>query len=117
QPTGRRNGTKDTGMAKRKRAEVKMENQWTNGLFICGGCNAKIGLGDLNNILSHLPQQSDQNLLVGFDSSDDAAVYQLSEDMAMIQTMDFFPAMVSDPRLFGQIAAANAMSAVFAMGG
>ncbi|MEG0267713.1 MAG: selenide, water dikinase SelD [Carnobacterium sp.] len=104
-------------MAKRKRAKLKMENQWMDGLFICGGCNAKIGPGDLSDILAGLPKQKDGNLLVGFDSADDAAVYQLNEDLAMIQTMDFFPAMVSDPRLFGQIAAANAMSDVFAMGG
>ena len=94
-----------------------MENQWNNGLFICGGCNSKIGPGDLSNILKKLPQQRDENLLVGFDSSDDAAVYQLTEELAMIQTMDFFPTMVSDPHLFGQIAATNAMSDVFAMGG
>lgn len=94
-----------------------MDNQWTNDLFICGGCNAKMGPGDLSDILKRLPQQSDENLLIGFDTSDDAAVYQLREDLAMIQTMDFFPTMVSDPRLFGQIAATNAMSDVFAMGG
>ena len=94
-----------------------MENQWLDGLFICGGCNAKIGPGDLSSILETLPKQEDKHLLVGFDSADDAAVYQLTEELAMIQTMDFFPAMVSDPRLFGQIAAANAMSDVFAMGG
>lgn len=94
-----------------------MKNQVTDGLFICGGCNAKIGPGDLNGILASLPRQDDDQLLVGFDSSDDAAVYQLNKDLALIQTVDFFPAMVSDPRLFGQIAAANAMSDVFAMGG
>lgn len=94
-----------------------MESEWTNGLFICGGCNSKIGPGDLSSILGKLPQQSDENLLVGFDSSDDAAVYKLNDELAMIQTMDFFPTMVSNPRLFGQIAATNAMSDVFAMGG
>lgn len=94
-----------------------MENQWMDGLFICGGCNAKIGPGDLSGILAKLPKQTDKNLLVGFDSADDAAVYQLNNELAMIQTMDFFPAMVSDPHLFGQIAATNAMSDVFAMGG
>lgn len=94
-----------------------MENDWTNGLFICGGCNAKIGPGELGNILDSLPEQKDDRLLVGFDSADDAAVYRLSDDMALIQTLDFFPTMVSDPYLFGQIAATNAMSDVFAMGG
>ena len=94
-----------------------MSEELTDGLFICGGCNAKIGPGELSKILGTLPKQKDENLLVGFDSSDDAAVYQISEEMAMIQTLDFFPTMVSDPYLFGQIAATNAMSDVFAMGG
>lgn len=59
----------------------------------------------------------DPNLLVGYDSSDDAAVYRLSESQAIIQTLDFFPPMVEDPYLFGQIAATNALSDVWAMGG
>ena len=87
-------------------------------LFVCGGCNAKIGPGDLSQILADLPQaQTDPHLLVGFDSTDDAAVYQVADDLAMIQTLDFFPSMVTDPYLFGQIAATNALSDVFAMGG
>src|SRR5690606_10964495 len=59
----------------------------------------------------------DPNLLVGYDSSDDAAVYKLNDDTALIQTLDFFPSMVSDPYLFGKIAATNALSDVSAMGG
>lgn len=59
----------------------------------------------------------DENLLVGFDTSDDAAVYRISEDTAVIQTVDFFPPMVDDPYTFGQVAAANALSDVYAMGG
>ena len=59
----------------------------------------------------------DDNLLVGFDTSDDAAVYRISEETAIIQTVDFFPPMVDDPFLFGQVAAANALSDVYAMGG
>lgn len=64
-----------------------------------------------------MPKLSDPALIVGFDTADDACVYQISEDMAIIQTADFFPPMVDDPYLFGKIAAANALSDVYAMGG
>lgn len=64
-----------------------------------------------------MPKFSDPNLLVGFDTSDDACVYQVSPDLALVQTVDFFPPMVDNPYLFGQIAAANALSDVYAMGG
>ena len=67
--------------------------------------------------MSGLPRTADANLLVGFDSSDDAAVYKVSDDTAVIQTVDFFPPVVDDPYTFGQIAAANALSDVYAMGG
>lgn len=83
-----------------------------------GGCTAKLGAGVLSRILSRLPQGTpDKNLLVGYDSKDDAAVYQISPDMAIVQTLDFFPPMVDDPYTFGQIAAANALSDIYAMGG
>ncbi|NLI20844.1 MAG: selenide, water dikinase SelD [Clostridiales bacterium] len=83
-----------------------------------GGCTAKLGAGVLNHILDRLPKgPADPNLLVGFDSRDDAAVYRVSDELAMVQTLDFFPPMVEDPYLFGQIAAANALSDVYAMGG
>ena len=82
-----------------------------------GGCAAKIGPGTLQGILEQLPRFSDENLLVGIETSDDGAVYRISEDLALIQTLDFFPPMVDDPRLFGQIAAANALSDIYAMGG
>ena len=71
----------------------------------------------LQNALLNIPPAGDPNLLVGFDSSDDGAVYKLSGDIAIINTLDFFPPMVDDPFLFGQIAAANALSDVYAMGG
>ena len=64
-----------------------------------------------------LPPQADPNLLVGFDQSDDAGVYRIGEDIALVQTVDFFTPMVDDPFTFGQIAAANALSDVYAMGG
>ncbi len=83
-----------------------------------GGCTAKLGAGVLSRVLSRLPRgEEDENLLVGFDSRDDAAVYRLSDDTAIVQTLDFFPPMVEDPYLFGQIAAANALSDIYAMGG
>lgn len=83
-----------------------------------GGCTAKLGAGVLSRVLSRLPRgEEDENLLVGFDSRDDAAVYRISDDTAIVQTLDFFPPMVEDPYLFGQIAAANALSDIYAMGG
>lgn len=83
-----------------------------------GGCTAKLGAGILNRILSQLPQgPEDPNLLIGYNSRDDAAVYQVADNLAFVQTLDFFPPMVEDPYTFGQIAAANALSDVYAMGG
>lgn len=68
--------------------------------------------------MRHLPEREyDPNLLVGLDTSDDAGVYKLTEDLAMIQTVDFFTPIVDDPYMFGQIAAANSLSDVYAMGG
>ena len=89
----------------------------TKKMVICGGCNAKIGPGLLGSILEKLPKEKHENLLVGFEASDDAAVIKINQDFALVQTLDFFPAMVSDPYLFGKIAAANALSDVYAMGG
>lgn len=82
-----------------------------------GGCGAKIGPADLTALLSGLQRIPDKNLLVGFDSSDDAAVYDLQNGSSLISTVDFFSPMVEDARTFGRIAAANAMSDVWAMGG
>ena len=83
-----------------------------------GGCTAKLGAGVLSKVLGMLPKGSvDENLLIGYDSKDDAAVYKVSDDVAIVQTLDFFPPMVDDPYIFGQIAATNAISDVFAMGG
>lgn len=76
-----------------------------------------MGPGALNDVIEHLPRQSDPALLVGFDTADDACVFQINQELALIQTADFFPPMVDDPYLFGQIAAANAFSDVYAMGG
>ena len=82
-----------------------------------GGCGAKIGPGELGPLLDGLHTVQDKALLVGFDRRDDAAVYQISPDCAIISTLDFFSPMVDDAALFGRIAAANALSDVYAMGG
>lgn len=81
------------------------------------GCAAKIGPAVLHKVLEQLPTFSNEKLIVGYDTSDDACVYQLDDSTAIIQTVDFFPPMVDDPYVFGQIAAANALSDVYAMGG
>lgn len=82
-----------------------------------GGCTAKLGPGALDHVLKKIPKTKDENLIVGFDSSDDAAVYKLTDELAFVQTLDFFPPMVEDPYTFGQIAATNALSDIYAMGG
>ena len=83
-----------------------------------GGCTAKLGPDLLSHVLAKLPRgEKDSNLLIGYDSCDDAAVYKISDDTAVVQTLDFFPPMVDDPYTFGQIAAANALSDIYAMGG
>ncbi|NLC38343.1 MAG: selenide, water dikinase SelD, partial [Clostridia bacterium] len=76
-----------------------------------------MGPGTLTEILASIPQVEDPRLLVSGATMDDAGVYLLSEELALIQTVDFFTPMVDDPYLFGQVAAANALSDVYAMGG
>ena len=83
----------------------------------CAGCGAKVGAGVLSQLLDGIRVHQDPKLLVGFDKSDDASVYQVSDDLALVQTVDFFPPIADDPYLFGQIAATNALSDVYAMGG
>ena len=82
-----------------------------------GGCASKLAPGSLAAVLARLPKQSDPNLLVGFDTSDDAGIYRIAPGLALVQTVDFFTPLVDDPFLFGQIAATNALSDVYAMGG
>lgn len=82
-----------------------------------GGCAAKIGPDTLSRVLGRLPEFSDPDLIVGFETSDDAAVYKITDDVAVIQTLDFFTPVVDDPYTFGQVAATNALSDVYAMGG
>jgi len=81
------------------------------------GCAAKLSPSILDSVLRSLPKQVDPNVLVGYETSDDAGVYRLTPDLAIVQTTDFFTPIVDDPFLFGQIAAANALSDVYAMGG
>lgn len=83
----------------------------------CAGCGAKVGAGELSKLLEGLKVRQDPNLLVGYDRSDDASVYKLTDELALVQTVDFFPPIADDPYTFGAIAAANALSDVYAMGG
>ena len=87
--------------------------EWTS----CGGCAAKWGATLLADLVSDFPASLDPALLVGLAPFDDAAVYQVTNDVALVSTTDFFPPLVDDPSDFGAIAAANACSDVFAMGG
>jgi selenide,water dikinase len=87
--------------------------EWTS----CGGCAAKWGASLLTEMVRDMPAGSDPSLLVGLAPFDDAAIYQLSPDVALVSTTDFFPPLVDHPSDFGAIAAANACSDVFAMGG
>ena len=82
-----------------------------------GGCASKLAPGLLAAVLSRLPKQTDPNVLVGFDTSDDAGIYRIATNLALVQTIDFFTPLVDDPFTFGQIAATNALSDVYAMGG
>lgn len=93
------------------------ENIQLTKLASCSGCGAKVGAGVLAKLLDNIQTHFDPNLLVGFDKSDDASVYKISDDLALVQTVDFFPPIADDPYLFGQIAATNALSDIYAMGG
>src|SRR3954447_22975885 len=87
--------------------------EWTT----CGGCAAKWGGSPLSGLVRELSSAPDGALLVGLAPFDDAAVYRVTDDLAVVSTTDFFPPLVDDPSDFGAIAAANACSDVFAMGG
>src|SRR4051812_10484984 len=81
------------------------------------GCGCKLSAAALRPIVAALPQPVDERLLVAADTADDAAVVRLTDDLALVQTVDFFPPIVDDPYAFGRIAATNALSDVYAMGG
>ena len=78
---------------------------------------AKLAPGDLAQVLSKLPKQSNENVIVGFDTADDAGVFRLSSDVALVQTVDFFTPVADDPFVYGQVAAVNSLNDVYAMGG
>lgn len=87
--------------------------EWTS----CGGCAAKWGAALLKDLVAEFPTPTDPSLLIGLAPFDDAAIYRVSDEVALVSTTDFFPPLVDDPADFGAIAAANACSDVFAMGG
>jgi selenide, water dikinase len=87
--------------------------EWTS----CGGCAAKWGAALLKDLVADFPAPTDPALMIGLAPFDDAAIYKVSDDVALVSTTDFFPPLVDDPSDFGAIAAANACSDVFAMGG
>ncbi len=93
-------------------ADLKL-TEWTS----CGGCAAKWGAALLKDLVQEMPSGADPSLLVGLAPFDDAAIYQVAPDVALVSTTDFFPPLVDHPADFGAIAAANACSDVFAMGG
>ena len=97
--------------------ERDMEEVRLTQLVRSSGCNAKLPPGDLHKALDNLAQKRRAALIEGFESSDDALVYDLGDGRVLIETVDFFPPMVDDPKIFGEIAAANAISDIYAMGG
>lgn len=81
------------------------------------GCAAKLPPEKLHRVIDNLPLMESERLLEGFENADDALVYRVTDDIVCVQTVDFFPPMVDDPFIFGQVAAANALSDIYAMGG
>ena len=92
-------------------------NNKKNEFITGGGCSSKLSPEILDNILSLLPSKKRDDIVIGFDTKDDGAVIDVGNNIGIIQTLDFFPPIVQDPYIFGQIAAANSMSDVYAMGG
>ena len=95
-----------------KKSEVRL-----TAMVKTSGCAAKLPPEALHSVIDRLPVHKSSRLVEGFETSDDALVYRVSEDIVAIETVDFFPPMVDDPYIFGQVAAANALSDVYAMGG
>jgi selenide, water dikinase len=111
-PRGARSDGRPQGLGAFVIAPVKLTS-----MAKATGCAAKLDPAMLEAVLRQLPHQPDSAVLVGFDTSDDAGVYQLVDDLALVQTVDFFTPIVDEPHRFGEIAAANALSDVYAMGG
>lgn len=82
-----------------------------------GGCAAKLGPGVLSDVLGKLMPKTDEKLIIGLEHSDDAAAYAINDNQILLQTLDFFTPVVDDPYIFGQIAATNSLSDIYAMGG
>jgi selenium donor protein len=95
---------------------LKEHSKLTSGVR-AAGCAAKLNPATLDAVLRKLPRQGNANVLVGFETNDDAGVYRVHEQLAVVQTVDFFTPIVDEPQHFGAIAAANALSDVYAMGG
>src|SRR6187401_240626 len=96
---------------------VNVDTVKLTDLASCGGCAAKYSAARLEQLLAGFVPAEAENLLVGLAPSDDAAVYKLDDERALVFTLDFFPPLVDDPALYGRIAATNALNDVFAMGG
>lgn len=96
---------------------MEKKNVRLTSMVKTSGCAAKLPPEALHSVIDKLPIHKSERLIEGFESSDDALVYRVSDDIVAIETVDFFPPMVDDPYIFGQIAAANALSDVYAMGG
>ncbi len=86
-------------------------------LSSCAGCAAKLGAAELRRVMEHVSPATNERVLVGYGGGDDAGVYLVRDDLALVQTVDFFTPIVDDPYDFGRIAATNALSDVYAMGG
>src|SRR5262250_3521989 len=102
---------------KRDREVPLTETVKLTAMAKAAGCAAKLNPATLEHVLRKLPRQTDANVLVGFDTNDDAGVYRINDELALVQTVDFFTPIVDEPELFGAIAAANALSDIYAMGG
>lgn len=95
-----------------------MEKLRLTQMVSCAGCAAKIAPADLARVLGRLPKQPQaENVIVGFDTADDAGVLRLSDDLALVQTVDFFTPVADDPEIYGRVAAINSLNDVYAMGG
>jgi selenide, water dikinase len=108
---------REAGLMRAMTAATKEEVVRLTRFARCAGCAAKMGPGDLAAALAPLERRSDPRILVGRETFDDAGIFQLSPELALVQTLDFFAPIVDDPYDFGRVAATNALSDVFAMGG
>jgi selenide,water dikinase len=86
-------------------------------LSACAGCAAKLGAAELRSVMERVSPATNARVLVGYGDSDNAGIYLLRDDVGLVQTVDFFTPIVDDPYDFGRIAATNALSDVYAMGG